>query len=134
MLEDALHSLNLRVSVITVQREAMVHIYLSHEPWDAPKAIDWEHLIGIIGLEDGPNSLDGLFVLVEGIQVMEGLGVADLTVGASEIYGDHETDAPAGPEVVHKVRDLHDIQVVHGNSAGLLEGAGVDQGELLPVG
>lgn len=104
---NALDAIHLRLLKASIQWEAMVHLSLTEELWDASKPEDWELLVVIVGLQDITHLDDSLLVLIrDGPWEVKRLRIGNLTITSREIDSTRQTHLPPRPQVLCEVRIL----------------------------
>lgn len=95
---DALNSVDFRVAHISIDREAVAHMWIRGH--DATKSEHWELLVKIIRLNDTADLSDGSLVLVVGPHEVQTVGVLLVTIRTRVVDSDTLGDLPATPEPV----------------------------------
>ncbi len=95
---------------------------------DAAKAIDREGLIVVVALKDGANGADGMLVLVVAAQVVKGVGLGVVAVGAGVVNGERKADTPAAVEVLKEgeLLDMLNILNLEKTSGGTISGRQIE--------
>jgi len=101
--KDALSPHHFRIRVVSIQWEAVIHFSFIHILGNPSKTINWETLVIVVGLQNRPDTVNCILILVELVEIMKRLRAALLAIGSCEVNCDTQTNAPPTSKVVNKV-------------------------------